>query len=201
MSTFNGRTIVTMPSTPAAPASIEWSATDFVAASESPFTRQQQIQDWQGSLLEGIASMPPLTHVQAQSWIAWLMGLRGIAGVFQIGDPLATAPQGTAAGTLVVSGADQTGYVLNVSGGSGSGCLLPGDWIQIGFRLYRNLGTYDGGAAALSIWPNLRESPTDGASLITTNTKGVFCLKSNTRKWSVSEARMYGISFEIREAI
>jgi hypothetical protein len=145
--------------------------------------------------------MPPMSHAAAQAWIAWLMGLRGIAGVFQIGDPLAATPQGTGAGTLIVSGADQTGRGLTISGGTGAGCLLPGDWIQIGFRLYRNLGTYDGGSATLDIWPEIRESPADGAPIVTSNTVGMFCLKSNQRKWSISEARLYGIQFEIREAI
>src|SRR6185312_9413519 len=115
MSTFNGRTIVPMPATPAAPATIEFSAIDSVAASQSPFTGQQQIQDWQGSWLEATVSMPPMLHSVAQAWIAWLMALRGIAGVFQLGDPLAATPQGTGAGAIVVSGAAQTGRTLAVS--------------------------------------------------------------------------------------
>lgn len=189
-----------MPSWPA-PSSIEFTAIDTVAVAESPFTGQQQVQNWNAGRLELSVQMPPLTHAHAQDWIAWLMGLKGAAGVFQVGDPLGTAPRGTGAGTIIVSGAGQSGYTLNVSGGSGPGVLLPGDWLQIGYRLYRNLGTYNGGSAALSIWPQIRESPLDSAAIIVRNTQGLFRLKGNQRKWSITEARVYGIQFECREAI
>jgi hypothetical protein len=206
MSTFNGWTIIALPTIPAAPQTIDFSIIDVVAASVSPFTGQQQIQDWQQGWLEASVSMPPMTHITAQQWIAFLMSLRGQANVFQMGDPLAVAPQGSASGTPVVTGSGQTGYSLATSGwtANASGVLQPGDWLQIGYRTYRNLQTVNAdvsGNATLSIWPRLRESPNDGDSLILTNTKGLWRLKSNTRKWSETEARHYGIQFDIREAI
>ena len=195
-----GSPLIPMPAFPP-PSSIEFTAIDLVAVSESIFTGQQQIQNWNASRMEWSVQMPPLTHKQAQPFIAWLLGVQGMAGVFQLGDPLAVNPQGTGAGSLTVSGGGQTGYTLNVNGGSGSGCLLPGDYIQIGFRLYRNLGTYNGGSAALTIWPQLRESPLNGTGIIVTGTQGLFRLKANQRKWSVTDARVYGVQFEIREAL
>ena len=45
MATFNGWNIISMPATPAAPASVEFTAEDTVAVSISPFTGQQQVQD------------------------------------------------------------------------------------------------------------------------------------------------------------
>jgi len=188
-----------MPSYPS-PRSIDFTAIDTVGVAVSPFTGQQQTQNWRNAWLEASVSMPPLKHIQAQAWIAWLLGLQGQAGVFQLGDPLAPLPQGLG-GSMTVSGAGQTGYTLNVAGGAGAPSLLPGDWIQIGFRLYRNIGTYNGGAGALDIWPQIRESPLDGTAIVVTDTKGLFRLKSNVRKWSESDMRMYGLEFEIREAI
>ena len=93
MPSFNGWDIISMPATPAAPATIEFTATDTVAVSISPFTGQQQVQDWQASYMEASVSMPALTHAQAQEWIAFLMALRGQAKVFQLGDPLAAIPR------------------------------------------------------------------------------------------------------------
>ena len=58
--------------------------------------------------MEWTVTMPAMPHALAQAWIAWLLGLRGIAGVFQIGDPLAAQPQGTGAGAPVVVGSGQT---------------------------------------------------------------------------------------------
>jgi hypothetical protein len=41
----------------------------------------------------------------------------------------------------------------------------------------------------------------DGTNLVLNNTQGLFRLKSNQRKWSVNDAKIYGITFEMREAI
>ena len=195
-----------MPATPTAPATVEFTAMDTVAVSISPFTGQQQMQDWQASWLEASVSMPALTHGQAQEWIAFLMSLRGQAKVFQLGDPLATAPRGSRLGTPLVDGAGQTGYLLATKGwtANAAGVLLPGDWIQIGYRIYRTLAIATADAAGklvLSIWPQLRESPGDGDSITLTNTKGLWRLKANARNWSITASRMYGMQFEIREAI
>lgn len=195
-----------MPTVPSAPQTIDFTASDIVGLSISPFTGQQQVQDWQQGWLEASVSMPPLTHVQAQAWIAFLMGLRGQANVFQLGDPLAVAPQGSGAGTPLVDGAAQAGFTLNTKGWTpgASGVLLPGDWLQSGYRLYRNLvlANADGsGKATLGIYPSLRESPADGTAIVLTNTRGLWRLKSNARKWSETAARVYGVQFDCREAI
>jgi hypothetical protein len=206
MPTFNGWDIVPVPATPSAPATVEFVADDVIAMSVSPFTGQQQVQDWQASMLAASVSMPALTHPQAQEWIAFLMALRGQANVFQFGDPLAVAPRGSGAGTPLVDGAAQKGYTLALKGwtAGAAGVLLPGDWIQIGYRLYRAIATAnaDGaGKLVLKIWPQLRESPGDGAAVILTNTRGLFRLQQNARKWSITASRTYGIQFEIVEAL
>jgi hypothetical protein len=206
MPTFNGWNIISLPTTPSAPATIDFTATDIISLSVSPFTGQQQVQDWQQGWLEASVSYPPLTHVQAQAWIAFQMGLRGQANVFQLADPLATAPQGSGAGTPVVDGDGQSGFSLNTKGWTpgASGVLLPGDWLGIGYRAYRNLLPVDAdgsGNATLSIYSSLRESPADGDSLILNNVKVLMRLKTNARKWSETAARMYGLQFDCREAL
>lgn len=206
MPTFNGWNIISLPTTPAAPATVEFTATDIVAMSISPFTGQQQVQDWQQGWIEASVSYPPLTHAQAQPWIAFMMGLRGQANVFQLGDPLAVAPRGSGAGTPLVNGASQSGFSLNTKGwtAGASGVLLPGDWLNIGYRAYRNLlpANADGsGNATLSIYPPLRESPADGDALVLHNVTVLMRLKTNARKWSETAARVYGLQFECREAL
>jgi hypothetical protein len=206
MPTFNGWNIISLPTTPSAPASVEFTPMDIVAMSVSPFTGQQQVQDWQQGWLEASVSYPPLTQAQARPWVAFLKGLRGQANVFQIGDPLAT-PRGSGAGTPVVAGAGQKGYTLNTRGWTpgASGVLLLDDYLQIGYRLYSvTLSDVDAdgsGNATINIWPPLRESPANGDAITITNTKGLFRLKSNARKWSETTARVYGIQFECKEAL
>ena len=195
MATVLGWNLVTMPSFPPAPASIEWQPHDTVAVSTNPFTGQQQTYDWQAGWLEASLSYQPMNNAQAVQWCAFLMGLNGTANVFQWGDPLNTGPQNPNAVAPSVHGGNQTGYVLSTFGGNG---LLPGDWIQIGYRLHR-ITSVSGGS--LGIWPQLRESPADGSPIVITNTQGLWRLKSNDRKWSVKSTKMYGFTFEIREAL
>ena len=203
---LNGLDLIAMPASPSAPASMEFTLQDTVATSVSPFTGQQQIQDWQASFLEASVSMPPLTQAQAQNWIAFLMALRGQAKVFQLGDPLAVAPRGSALGVPLVDGAGQTGYLLNLKGWTPNtaGVLLPGDWIQIGYRAYRTIAAANAdsaGKVALGIWPQIRESPNDSDVVVLTNTKVLWRLANNARKFSLTASRTYGMQFEIREAI
>lgn len=203
--TFNGQNIVALPSSPA-PSTVEFSVFDTVSTVTNPFTGQQQMQDWGTGWLEATITLPPLTHAQAQIWTAFLLQLRGQLGLFQFGDPLAIAPQGSGSGSPTVSGNNQSGYQLVTRGWTenASGVLLPGDWLQIGYRLYRCLDTVNAdasGAASFNVWPQLRESPADGDALILRNARGLFRLASNQRKWSIAESRTYGVTFEIREAL
>ena len=200
MSTFNGWNVVTMPGYPA-PATITFTAQDIVAAVRSPFTGQAQIQNWQSSWLEAQVQMPPMTDAHARQWHAWLMSTQGIAGCFMLGDPLCALPLGTGSGAITVSGANQSGYTLNVIGGIGAGCLLAGDYIQIGQRLYRLMSQYDGGSATLQIWPQIREIPASGAAVAVKNTQGMFRLKTNDRRWSYTRERLTSIQFDCWEAI
>jgi hypothetical protein len=131
-----GWPLVPMPAYPAypAPASMEFTAIDAVAVAESPFTGQQQIQNWGKGRMEVSVQMPPLTHAQAQGFIAWMLGLQGMAGVFQLGDPLARSPRGTGAGSIVVSGANQTGYQLIVTGAEAErACFCPATICRLAF--------------------------------------------------------------------
>lgn len=194
--------LITMPSTPA-PQTVDWIQNDIVAAVISPFTGQQQTQDWQSGFLEASISMPPMQRADAQAWFAFISECRGMANTFMFGDPLAVIPLGRG-GSPTVSGANQSGFSLNTAGWTlgTTPALRAGDWLQIGSRLYQNLADINpiSGTATLKIWPQLRESPADGAPIILNNTQGTFRLKSNVRKVSVTVMRFYGLQFDIREA-
>jgi hypothetical protein len=194
MSTFNGWPIISLPAYPPAPASIEWEPFDTVAAARSPFSQQQQLQNWQAAILRASLSYQPMTPSQAIPWIVFLMNTQGISSVFQFGDPLLTGPQNPSASAGHVSGGGQTGYALDTTASG----LTPGDWIQIGYRLYRVM-TVSGGN--LGIWPNIRESPADGSAISITNTSGLFRLTKSARRYTVNKAKIHGITFEIEEAL
>ena len=177
-----------------------------VGAVISGFTGEQQVQPHPGQLFGMDVEMPPMQRADAEEWITFLLSLNGREGTFLAGDPNAATARGVATGTPQVNGASQTGRVLVTDGWtiSTTGILLAGDMIQIGARLHKNLKDVNsdgGGNATLDIWPALRESPADNASIITANTVGVFRLASSEMPYSIGEAQFYGISFSAIEAL
>ena len=211
LGSFNGVNIVSLPcdTVPGVlhPSSITWDPQEIVSVSVGTFTGQTQTYDWQNSYWEGQVSFPPMNQYDSDQWSSFILQCRGQMNAFQFGDPKAVLPKGSALGSPVVSGSNQTGYSLNTRGWINNGLmlLLPGDYIQIGYRLYKNLNvvTSDGsGNATLSIWPNLRDLPADGTTIQTKNCKGLFSLKANNgNKFSVNPG-LYGFTgLAIRERI
>lgn len=127
MATYNGWEIIDIPLYPPAPASIDFNQVTFAAANVSPFTGQQQVQDWNATLMEVSVSMPPMTQANAVAWVAFLRALKGVVNVFQFTSAFMAA------------------------------------YPELGSRYWR--------------------------------------LKSNTAGWTVANTRLYGVTFEIREAV
>lgn len=203
---------ITYPLTPptSVPAEITISPFAVVGVSESPFTLEQDVYEWQGQAWRMDVSLPPMERAEAEGWIAFLLSLNGRAGTFLMGDPVGIAARGTVLGTPLVDGAgQQRTKTLDTKGWTASkaGVLLPGDWLQLGVgasaRLHKNLTTANSdasGLATLDVWPRVRDSLTDGAAIVTANTVGVWRLRSNEMPWTVGEAQVYGISFAAIEA-
>ena len=208
---FNGFNLVSLPCDTAPgspyPCSIEWDMQEVVAVNRSAFTGQTQTYDWQNSWWEGQVSFRPMARYGFDMWTAFLAQCRGQSNAFAIGDPKARLPKGRALGAPVVNGAAQTGYSLLTRGwvASITSILLPGDFIQIGYRLYKVLSPVNSdasGNAALAVWPNLRDQPADGTAIQTRNCKGLFTLKNNSGNKFSTNAGNYGLSgFAIKEAI
>lgn len=209
--TLNGQsvTLVAMPASPGLRA-VDWSADDAVSLVVSPFTGQTQGQQWPGGdMLSGTATLPPLSLAQADAWISFLLELRGMANAFLLGDPLKATPRGTPAGSPAVDNSGAGGnaamsQALTTKGwtASTSGLLLPGDYLQIGYRLHRVLDQVnsDGsGKATIAIFPSLREIPADSGAVITTNPVGLFRLAKSKRAWSYDYTRMTQLGFPFQE--
>jgi len=199
---------LTLPSSPGFK-SFKWVTDNRVGLSESIFTGQQEAQVWGGQVLAGEFARPPMNRAQADEWETTIMELRGSFGTFYLGDPHRETPRGTVSGAPVVAGANQTGNTLIIDGLTpGTTFLERGDWIQVGStttqRIYRLLSqaTADSaGEASLSIWPQLRESPADGASVVTSSCKGVFRLVSRVNAVEAREIPVFGLSLGFVEAI
>ena len=193
--------------------SVEITATDVVSISESPFTFSQQVVRHAGARWSATIRIPPVKRSDSEYWNAFLLRLRGQFGTFLLGDPNGATPRGsaaTAAGTPVVNGASQTGNELAIDGlpASATGYLKAGDYVQLGSaataRLYKvleDVSSNASGEATLNLWPDLRSSPADGATVVVSNAKGIFRLTSNDATWAINNAGFYSISFAAVEAL
>ena len=194
-------------------ASVDLRAVNAVAYSSSPFTFAGQAHAYSGQMWQADITLPAMKRENAEQWISFLISLRGQFGTFLLGDPNGATPRGlaaTLAGTPTVDGADQTGGTLDITGASRNktNWLRTGDYIQIGTgsdsRLYKVLSdtnTDNSGQCTVDIWPHIRTAHANGATVTTSNTKGVFRLSSNETSWSINDASFYGITFGAIEAI
>lgn len=207
--TLNGQAVnlVSLPDAGSGAANaVEFTARDTVALVSSPYTGQTQAHAWAGADMWGVTlTLAPMAQDDADGWIAALLEMRGALNPVQLADPMKLVPRGDPEGSPVAAGGDIAGStVLNTTGWAANfyGLLLPGDYVQLGYRLHRvvNQVNSDGsGNAALAVWPSLREPTLAGTPLIVNNCAGLFRLASNKRGWSADVKRLSRISIPLME--
>jgi hypothetical protein len=188
-------------------ADISMTLRDTVASVVGAFTQQTQTQYWGGGeTWSGRLTLPPMKAAAAAPWKAFLAGLQGMQNVFQLGDPDGQRPQGSALGTPVTAGTNAAMATQLATSGwnaSQSGLLLPGDYLQIGYRLYMVLyapvDSDASGNATFSVWPSLREAPAVGTQVVLYQPKGLFRLAKNDRGWTASPRRPTTITIDFEE--
>lgn len=185
-------------------------ANNIVGVSQSPFTAVQQVYKYTGQFWEADITLPPMKREQAEYWISFLLKLNGSYGTFLLGDPNGQTARGVATGTPLVNGASQTGNELITDGWTNSttGILKAGDYIQLGsgstaklYKVLDDVNSDSSGNATLTLFPDLRTSPADNATITVSNPKGVFRLNAGATSWDINEASVYGITFGAREAL
>lgn len=169
-----------------------------VAISQSPFTYKQQTHSYDGQMWEADITLPPMNRDDAESWVSFLVALKGRAGTFLLYDPSAKTARGTAT-SAVVSGSAGDSTVTVVM----TGTLKAGDYIQLGTgsdaTLHKVLIEQDGDGN-LEIWPKLRKNRTSVSANLT-SASGLFRLAANENSWSVNNASFFGISFGAAEVV
>jgi len=177
-------------------------AMSVVGYTDNPFTKEIQVQEFQGQRWEVEATLPVMERAEAEAWHTFFLKLNGRKGTFLLGDPLGRTPRGTAGGTPLINGASQTGNSLITDGWSAGATFKAGDYFQLGIgtssRLFKNLSdvTADGsGNATLDIWPSIWTAYADNTALTITNAKGTFRLSSNEMGVEMSLPFDYNMSF------
>jgi len=179
-----------------------------VSVSESPFSFAQQVQEHPGEAWEINFVLNLLNRDQAEAYNAFLLSLAGRVGSFTMAIPGSETPRGVATGTPLVKGAGQTGRSLIVDGFtiSTTGILKAGDWIQLGTglstRLHKVLADVNSngsGEVTLDLAPKIVTAPADNTTVVVTNAKGLFRLKSNSNPVNIKPPNQHSVQFSARE--
>lgn len=190
--------------------SVTLRAVNVTAMSESAFTLRQQIYKHAGERWEAEITLPAMARADAEQWVAWLLSMRGREGTFLLGDPLGATPRGSAGGTPLVNGADQTGDSLSIDGCTAgqTGWLKAGDYIQLGsgasaslHKVLQDVDSNGAGQATLDLWPSVRTAPADNSAIVTSSAQGVFRLATSETEWSIDSIGHWGVVFSAVEAI
>ena len=162
---------------------------------------------WQATV-----TLPAMKRAAAEEWIAFLLSLKGQVGTFNMGDPVAATPRGSARDTdsILVNGALTNGSAIALDDcpASQTGYLKAGDYLQIGtgtsqqlFKVLADADTNSSGETTVDVWPNVRTTIANNAAITVQSTKGIFRLASNETNWSVNEVAVYGMTFAAIEAV
>lgn len=205
--TFNGMSVIALPSSPA-PKSVQMEMNNVVAAPTSPFTGSTlQTLAWSGGdYWTAQIALPKLRPHEIATWNAFLAECRGRLNAFLLGDSSYKGAQGNPQGVPVVSGAQSPmATILSTKGWTPNSfrLLLPGDYLQVGYRLHRVLDVVNSdssGHASISIWPSLRDPLTDGQGIVLNNPRSLFRMQDNKQTMLVDETRLGATSFNVVEA-
>ena len=193
-------------------AQVDLRAINVVAYGRSQFTFAGQAHVYPGKMWSIDVTLPPMKRTDAEKWVAWMVSLKGLEGTFYMGDQLAQFPMGSArdADTILINGATSSGDTLAIDDAPASqtGYLKAGDYLHVGtstdrqlFKVLSDVDTDGTGAATVDVWPNVRTSIADNATVTVQEPQGVFRLATNDQAWSVNNLAVFGLSFSATEAI
>jgi len=212
----------TYPLTPpdTSPARVEIRPLSAVATGRSPITFHSDVQVYDGQMLAFDIEMPPLqAAADVRAWEQFFFRMNGRQGTCLYGYPTRTAPDGAydaGSDTPVVDSAgspsvnlegDQVLYTRGWRNG-GSDLLLAGDMLQLGsgstaslHKVMTDVSSDGSGYAEIDIWPRLRRTPNDGATVTLASPVGLFHLGQNEMAWSLEPGDIMGFGFTLVEAI
>lgn len=167
---------------------------------QSPLSNSIQVSELTGARWYATFNLPPMKKDNALEYIGFLQRLQGRVHSFSAYDPNHRLPSGTIAGsTLLVNGASQTGTSLILDGGANSTLVLKaGDFFSVNNELKMvtaNATTDSSGDVTVNFVPSLRTSPSNDASITTTNPVCTMKLTGDSTTYSINTSSIYGISF------
>jgi len=151
---------------------------------------------------------PFLSQSQHDLLQAWVLSLQGRTGTFFAFDPDRKQPStfsGSFPGNGHVNGAGQTGTVLETNGWPISSLILrAGDLVQVENQLLEitaDITSDSSGLATLSFEPEIRTSPADLATVVTSNPVMTARLSSPDINWDTNAMKTGPITIMFEEAL
>ena len=170
-----------------------------VAVQQSPYTYQQQIQDFGGQRWEAEVTIRPLSHAEALAFQGFLASLQGQKNTFLLGNPIATSDN--ADNDVRLNGAQTTGDSTLAVTINSLHSVSAGQFFSISDRLYMFLEDASSGDTTLDITPPLRQDAADSTFCVTDLPQGTWRLASNKIDWDISKAGLYSFTFACVEAL
>lgn len=174
---------------------------------ESPLTKSVQRLRLTGERWMGEWTLPPVKDraVVAQ-WEAFFVSLEGQYGTFWAGPPFRNLPRGSVGGTPLVNGANQTGSQLVLDGlpVSTTDVFKQGDYVRINgtnqlVMVVADVTSDGSGNATLPIYPRLRDSPGDNATITTVDPVVQMMLVTDEVAWDVDKFGKFDFTFSAVE--
>lgn len=177
---------------------VSWRPLNVNSISTSPFSLVSQVYTYNVGMWMAECTLPQMSRDAAESWIGFLLSLRGLQGSFLLWDPANAEIRGTAtSATLSADNGTDYGTVTM------TGTLLAGDMFQLGSGSSATLHKVVAGktnSGTLTFWPPVRRDVIN-ESLVLSKACGVFQLSSNVLEWDVSAISGYGVTFAVQEKI
>jgi hypothetical protein len=185
---------------------VRFSPRSTVGVSASPFTLQQQVQEYDGELWRVEVELPAMLRSAAEDWITFRLSLRGRLGTFLLGFPDAVADLlGSGAGTPLVDGTAAAGTKTLATKGwtaDAANVLLKGDWFSLGsgvdsclYKVLADVSADSSGEAVVDIFPRLRQAAGDEDPVEIDAPRGAFRMETNEMPWDVDMMKLFGLSF------
>ena len=177
------------------------------AMSGKRYSRNYGVQLWQLDV-----TYPPMTRAQFDPIYAFIVSQNGTYGTFTFSAHDKTSPRGSVSGspsgTPKIKGASQTGTSITTDGWphSATGLLLAGDYITISgdnkvYMVTASVDSDGSGNATMTIFPQLRSSPSDNADITSSSVAFTVSMLSEIQESQVGEALIYSYSFSMLEAL
>lgn len=171
----------------------------------SQLSGAKQFKELPGSKWVGSFTWSNRQGLDARTLTAQLTGLRGMIEDFRILPPDHEG-LGTALGSGVVNGAEQTGDSIITDGWTINQPILLeiGDYIEINSELKRvtaRVASDGSGNAIIPFQPPIRKSPANNSAVITTEPKMTMRLTSPVNQASLSAPVIYAVSIEAEEVV